>query len=153
MVIELAQYEDLEKILEIQYLAFQAEAEEYNDFEIDPLQQTLHDLEEEFQKHKYLFLKAVENGRIIGSIRGHIKGNTSYIGLTVVHPDFQGKGIGTKLIQTLESINMAPRYEINASIRCPQNIRLYERLGFKRFKETQTENNGFVFLEKTETER
>jgi len=60
----------------------------------------------------------------------------------------QGKGIGTQLIRALEFINKAPRYEINASIRCPKNISLYEYLGFIRFRETKTENNGFVYLEK-----
>lgn len=94
-------------------------------------------------------VKAVnEKGRIIGSIRGHREGDTFYIGKTFVCPEEQGKGIGTCMIETLEAQNPAPRYEINASIRCPQNIRLYERLGFVRFKETRTENNGFVYLEK-----
>lgn len=147
MLIKPAEYEDLKQILEIQYLAFQKEAEEYNDFEIEPLQQTLSELENEFQR--FTFLKAIDDsGHIIGSTRGYIKENTSYIGKTFVHPDYQGQGIGTQLINTLESINSAPRYEINASIRCPQNIKLYEHLGFKRFKEIQTENNGFVYLEK-----
>lgn len=77
-----------------------------------------------------------------------IKDGTSYIGKTLVHPDYQGKGIGTKMIGMLELINKAPRYEINTSIRCPQNIMLYERLGYVRFKETKTENNGFIYLEK-----
>lgn len=52
------------------------------------------------------------------------------------------------MINKLEEMNKVPRYEINASIRCPQNIRLYERLGYVRLKETKTENNGFVYLEK-----
>ena len=52
------------------------------------------------------------------------------------------------MIRTLEQMNIAPRYEINASIRCPKNIRLYEKLGYVRFKETRTGNNGFVYLEK-----
>lgn len=147
MLIEKADKKDLPKILEIQYMAFRKEAEEFNDFEIEPLKQTVEALEEEFQK--FTFLKAVdENGNIIGSTRGYIENKTSYVGKTFVHPDFQGKGIGTQLIGTLESINKAPRYEINASIRCPQNISLYERLGFVRFREIMTENNGFVYLEK-----
>lgn len=111
------------------------------------MQQAIEDLEKEFQSFTYL--KAIDdNGLIIGSTRGHIEGNTSYIGKTFVYPDYQGKGIGTKMIRMLEEINKAPRYEINASIRCPQNIRLYVRLGYVRFKETKTENNGFVYLEK-----
>lgn len=147
MIIEKADKKDLQNILEIQYMAFRKEAEEFNDFEIEPLKQTVEALEEEFQK--FTFLKAVdENGNIIGSTRGYVENETSYVGKTFVHPDFQGKGIGTQLIKSLEYINKAPRYEISGSIRCPQNISLYEHLGFVRFNEITTENNGFIYLEK-----
>lgn len=147
MKIVKAEKKDLEEILKVQHAAFTREAEEFNDFNIEPMTQTVDILEKEYQTN--IFLKAVdEEDKIIGSIRGYIKDGTSYIGKTFVHPDYQGKGIGTKLIHTLGTINQAPRYEINASIRCPQNIRLYEKLGFVRFKETKTENNGFVYLEK-----
>ena len=145
--IKLAEKEDLQAILEIQYLAFQKEAREYSDFNIEPLQQTVDNLEEEIKT--FTFLKALDElGKIIGSTRGYIKDGTSYIGKTFVHPDFQGQGIGSKMITELERMNHASRYEINSSIRCPQNIRLYEYLGFKKFKETKTEDNGFVYLEK-----
>lgn len=138
---------DLVKILEVQYKAFRKEAEEFNDFNIDPMTQTLEDMEEEYKTFTYL--KAIdENGLIIGSIRGYVKNGTSYVGRTLVHPDYQGQGIGTAMIKKLEQINSASRYEINSSIHCPQNIRLYENLGFKKFKEIKTENNGFVYLEK-----
>lgn len=142
-----ANKEDLAQILEVQYQAFRKEAEEFNDFNIHPMTQTLEELEEEYQT--YTYFKAIdEKGQIIGSIRGYIENDTSYIGRTVVHPYYQGQGIGTAMIKRLEQINTAPRYEINSSIRCPGNIRLYERLGYKKFKETKTENNGFVYLEK-----
>jgi ribosomal protein S18 acetylase RimI-like enzyme len=135
------------EILQIQHLAFRKEAEDFNDFNIEPITQTVAILKEEYET--FVFLKAVdESGQIIGSIRGYIEDGTSYIGKTLVHPDYQGQGVGTKMICTLERMNKAPRYEINASIRCPQNIRLYERLGYVIFKEIKTENNGFVYLEK-----
>ena len=147
MKIVKAEKEDLKQILDIQHLAFQREAEEYNDFLIEPLTQSLEKVEKEFEY--MIFLKAVdENGKIVGSTRGFVEGGTSYVRTTSVHPDYQGRGIGSKLIKTLEEMNHAPRYEISASIRRPQNIRLYEKLGFVRFNEIKTENNGFVYLEK-----
>ena len=143
-----ADKKDLEEILQVQYAAFRKEAEDFNDFGIEPMTQTVAILGEEY--NTCTFLKVLnDEGKIIASIRGHIENGTSYIGKTFVHPDYQGKGIGTKMIQTLAQINTAPRYEINESIRCPQNIRLYEKLGYVRFKETRTENNGFVYLEKS----
>ncbi|WP_455651396.1 GNAT family N-acetyltransferase [Phascolarctobacterium sp.] len=142
-----AEEKDLEEILQVQYLAFNREAEAFNDFNIEPMTQTIDALKEEYKK--YIFLKVVNAaGKIIASIRGYIENGTSYIGKTLVHPEYQGRGIGTGMIRKLEEINQASRYEINASVRCPENIKLYERLGYVRFKETQTENNGFIYLEK-----
>ncbi len=149
MKIVQANKSDLPEILSVQHAAFRYEAEKFNDFKIEPMTQTVAVLEQEFQT--FTFLKAVNNaGEIVGSVRGYVKDGTSYIGKTFVRPDCQGQGIGTAMIGALETLHPAPRYEINASIRCPQNIRLYERLGYVRFKEIKTENNGFVYLEKTE---
>ena len=36
--------------------------------------------------------------------------------------------------------------------RYSQNIELYEKSGFVRFKKTKTENKGFVYLEKIEND-
>lgn len=63
--------------------------------------QTLEELEEEYKI--LAFFKVVdEKGKIIGSIRGRIKDGTSYIDKTFVRPDYQGEGIGTKMIKMLE---------------------------------------------------
>ncbi|MCD7917258.1 MAG: GNAT family N-acetyltransferase [Clostridiales bacterium] len=142
-----ADEKDLQEILALQRLAFAQEAEEFNNYGIDPMVQTLAELEAQFQTD--LFLKVLDSdGAIIASTRGHIENGTSYIGRTFVRPDYQGMGIGTALIRELENRNCADRYEINSSIQCPQNIRLYEHLGYMRFKVIMEENNGFVYLQK-----
>ncbi len=48
---------DLEVILQLRKECYQSEAEIYEDFSIPPLQQTIHLIEQEFQRCK--FLKAV----------------------------------------------------------------------------------------------
>ena len=137
----------LPRILEIQKLAFRQEAEDFDDYKMEPMQQTLEDLQAEYKTFTYL-IALNEAGNIIGSTRGFIRSGTSYIGKTFVHPYYQGRGIGTRLIAELERINAAPRYEINASKRVPRNIILYEHLGYQQFKETISGNNAFVYLEK-----
>ena len=113
MIIKIADYTDLEEILELQQLAFQKEASEYNDYAIEPLTQTIDDLKEDYKK--CLFVKATNaQNAIIGSARGQQKNDTTYVRTVVVHPGWQGQGIGTQLIKTIEKWYRSSRYEINA---------------------------------------
>ena len=79
---------DMEAILQLQYTAYQSEAEINNNYEIQPLKQTLDELYDEFNKG--IILKAVLDGKIIGSVRAYADGDTVYIGKLIVHPDHQG---------------------------------------------------------------
>lgn len=140
---------DAEKILELQKLAFQSEALLYNDFNIEPLKQSPAEIKADF--NEYLFLKAVFGGRIIGSVKGRMKDETScWIGRLIVHPDFQDRGIGTMLMGEIEGrFKNAKRYELATGHKSLRNIHLYEKLGFKIFKkENKSDNITFVFMEK-----
>jgi hypothetical protein len=86
MEIERATVLDAEEILSLQKLAYRSEAEIYNDFNIPPLVQTLESIEKDFENQ--YFLKAVMDGKIIGSVRAYTKEGTCYIGRLIVHPDF-----------------------------------------------------------------
>ena len=67
ILIKKAQKEDLEKILELQYLAYQSEAKLFGNMDIPPLKQTIEELYNEFQKGT--ILKALDDiGVIIGSV-------------------------------------------------------------------------------------
>lgn len=149
MIIKRAKVLDAEEILSLQKLAYKSEAELYNDFSIPPLIQTLDEIKDEFKNH--VFLKAVENERIIGSVRAlKINNETSYIGRLIVHPDFQNQGIGTKLMEKIEDIfKDCGRFELITGHMSKKNIRLYEKLGYKKFKtEKLTKNLNLVYLEK-----
>ena len=49
-----------------------------------------------------MFLKAVTDGQIVGSVRAYQTGPTCYIERLVVRPEYQAQGIGTALIQRIE---------------------------------------------------
>ena len=133
-MIKKAQKEDLEKILELQYLAYQSEAKLFGNMDIPPLKQTIEEVYDEF--HKGIILKAVdEEGLIIGSVRAYQENGTVYIGKLMVHPKMQKKGIGTKLLLEIENVYPNQRYELFTSTKSINNIRLYEKLGYKIFKE------------------
>ena len=123
-MIKKAQKEDLEKILELQYLAYQSEAKLFGNMDIPPLKQTIEEVYDEF--HKGIILKAVdEEGLIIGSVRAYQENGTVYIGKLMVHPKMQKKGIGTKLLLEIENVYPNQRYELFTSTKSINNIRLY----------------------------
>lgn len=47
--------------------------------------------------------KVVKNGSIIGSVIGAFNGRRSWIYHLAIHPKFQQKGLGSKLVKKLES--------------------------------------------------
>lgn len=142
---------DLREILELQYLAYQSEARLLDDFSIPPLAQTFDEIRQEYMER--LFLKATdENGKIIGSVRAHCEGGTAYIGKLIVQPEMQGQGIGTRLVAEVEKEFPAVRYEIFTSSKSVRTIRLYEHLGYVRFREQKISGKlTLVFLEKNKT--
>lgn len=148
MIIKKAERNDLQEILDLQYLAYQSEAKLFNDYDIPPLQQKLDDVLGEYQKG--IILKAVdEDNIIIGSVRGYLANGTVYIGKLIVHPKKQGKGIGTKLLLAIEREYPNQRYELFTSTKSTRNIKLYEKLGYRIFGEKKiTEELKFVYLEK-----
>ena len=86
-----ADVSDAQKILEIQKLAYQSEAEIYNDYTLPPLTETLEEMKARFRDH--LFLKAVFSGDIVGSVRARSESGTCHIGRLIVHPvDAPGRG-------------------------------------------------------------
>lgn len=150
MIITKVERVDLKQILKLQYLAYQSEAKLLNNFSIPPLKQTIEEINQEYEKS--IFLKATdENGNIIGSVRAFTDKNTAYIGKLIVHPDKQGQGIGTKLLLKIEQECRVARYELFTSNKSIRNIRLYERLGYVKFKEQKISGKlKMVFMEKYE---
>ena len=148
MVVEQAAVQDAAEILALQKLAYQSEAELYDDYTIPPLTQTLDEIEAAFDWQ--LFLKATVEGRIIGSVRAHAKEGTCYIGRLIVHPDCQNQGIGTGLMREIENrFEQAKRYELFTGDRSERNLYLYSKLGYKPFRqETLTNRVVLVFMEK-----
>ncbi|MBI1919617.1 MAG: GNAT family N-acetyltransferase [Geobacter sp.] len=148
MIVKRADVADAEDILAVQRLAFRSEAEAYQDFTIPPMNQTLAELKSDFGNH--LFLKAVIDARIVGSVRGHLHNGSCHIGRLVVHPRFQGVGIGTLLMASIEmAFPGVQRFELFTGHRSERNIRLYEKLGYRIFR-TEAVGAGLslAFMEK-----
>lgn len=140
--------EDAASILELQKLAYQSEAQLYNDFSIPPLTQTLEELTRDFLDK--VVLKAQIGDEIVGSVRGFQVESTCYIERLIVRPDFQGQGIGTALMEQIEwCCGQAQRFELFTGHKSERNIHLYERLGYEIFRNEEINKTlSFVFMEK-----
>ena len=129
MEIAQARVEDAEQILALQKRAFQSEAELYGDWMIPPLTQTLNELREDFSRAT--FLKAQLDSMIVGSVRASEHGGAVSIGRLIVHPAYQRRGIGRRLMIEIESrLAKARYYELFTGSLSEENIRFYKRLGY-----------------------
>ena len=143
-----ADFNDLQTILDLQYLAYQSEAALFGSRDIPPLKETIGELKEEYKNG--IVLKLIEDdGTITGSVRAYEKDGTAYIGKLMVHPDHRCKGYGSALLTEIEKCFPGKRYELFTSTRSVDNIRLYEKMGYVIFDRKEiNEELVFVYMEK-----
>lgn len=148
MFISKAKAHDLQDILAIQHLAYKSEGKIYNDYSIPPLTQTLDELIEEVEKE--IVLKAEINEQIVGSVRAYEEDQIGYICRLIVHPDFQGKGIGTTLLLEIEKhFPEVLLFELFTGVKSFSNIRLYEKNGYLEHRREQaSEKLSFIYFRK-----
>ncbi|AWV99003.1 GNAT family N-acetyltransferase [Arcticibacterium luteifluviistationis] len=146
--IQNAEESDLAEILQLQKLAYIQEAEIYNNYEITPLSQILEDLKADFKTNN--FIKATFNSKIIGSIKGFEENGSVLVGKLIVHPDFQNKGLGSKLMLHLENrFPKAQRFWLFTAYKSEKNLYLYKKLGYQEYKRESLDPNPImVHLEK-----
>jgi ribosomal protein S18 acetylase RimI-like enzyme len=130
MEIQIAQSNDFPEILEIQKKAFFSEAEFYNNFNIQPLTQSVSEMEEECKEK--VVLKAEIEGKIVGSIRANAYEQGCWVNKLVVLPEYQRQGIGERLLRDIETyFPNANKFTLATGAKSASNIRLYEKIGYK----------------------
>lgn len=150
IIITKATVKDAEEILKLQKLAYLSEAEIYHDFSIPPLIQTLAEIRADFESN--IVLKATLGGVIIGSVRGQLNDEGDcYIGRLMVHPDYQKRGLGTRLMHAIEAqFPQVKKYTLGTGHKSEDNLRLYQKLGFKPCgSEPLSDNVTIIQMEKT----
>ena len=148
--IEKAERKDLAEILQLQYTAYQSEAQLFGGKKIPPLTQTLKEVEEEYDKGIILKMSE-EDGTIIGSVRAKEENGIVYVGKLMVHPDQQKKGYGKRLLLAIEKYFKEKQFELFTSTRSAANIRLYEKMGYEAFDTKAVDDElEFVCFRKTD---
>ena len=139
---------DVPEILALQKIAYQSEAEVYGDDSLPALQQTLEEIQADFER--MIFLKAVVNGKIIGAIRGFSSADSAHISRVIVHPYFRGRGVGRRLLTDIEGVFPdVRRFEAFTGHKSQRNLYQLNKLGYQTFKtEPHSPTITWVYLQK-----
>lgn len=140
--------EDLAAILDLQKLAFEAEARLYGTRDLPPLRQTLEELQEEAGRK--VVLKALLGEALVGTVRVSLEGRCCQIARLAVHPCHQGQGIGSALLLEAEkAYPEACRSELFTGSLSEDNLRLYNKMGYRTFREQKlSESVCLLYLAK-----
>jgi GNAT superfamily N-acetyltransferase len=95
----------------------------------------------EFAAEREIFV-AVENKRILGT--ASLAGDTIYT--VFVHPDHHGRGVGTKLMETLESRACEKGIQTVSLPSSTTAFQFYQRLGYREMKRVQSAEHGMNII-------
>ena len=149
LTISKAQKFELDDILNLQRLCYQSEAALYSDYEIQPLTQKLSELIDDFDKGT-VFLVGYIDGKLVASVRGHVKNGTGYINKLIVHTAVQNCGYGKRMMKAIEAeLKEAKRYELFTGAKSKKNLALYDKLEYEVYlKERVSEALELIYLQK-----
>ena len=129
--------QDAEKILKLQYLCYQSEAELYGDYSIEPLTQSLDSIKSELTTGNVLVARLGDE--VVASVRGTVDPDgTARIDKLIVHPRMQRHGLGGRLLDAIErrlgAGGNAKCFQLSSGHRSEQNLQLYRKHGYAAVK-------------------
>lgn len=121
---------DAEAILALQKVAYASEAQRYDDWTIPPMVETPESVRDDIERH--VVLKAIVDGRLAGSVRGVVTDGVCEVCRFSVDPALQRRGIGSALLVAIErEFPDVDAFELFTGNRSVENLRLYERHGYR----------------------
>lgn len=135
---------DIPMLYQLQLLAFESEAEMIGSRDVPALQETEEENRIDFKNWNTLKLEN-DNGKIIGAIRYRKSDGFIDVGRLMIHPDYRHQGLAQKLLSEVEHLCPEEIKELYTCTKSWSNIRLYEKMGYKPYKE-HTDASGLSFV-------
>ncbi len=132
VVVERATAGDAGELLTLQRAAYVPEARINRSTDIPPLTETLDEVDGAVVGE--LVLVARQEGRLVGSVRGRVEADgVWYVGRLIVAPDRQGRGLGRRLLEEIQSWapTSAEVCRLLTGAASTANLALYRRAGFR----------------------
>ena len=142
---------DLPAVLQVQRQAFGRVARMFDidPAQLPPLTESLEDLSALIAQTTRFFVACDEEGSIVGSVRGTLADGTVEIGRLVVDEGWLRQGVGTALMELLESsYPEAVRFELFTGSEADVPLALYARRGYRVYRREQAAGVLLVWLEK-----
>ena len=94
-------------------------------------------------------IKRDSQGKIMASARYFKKNDTIEVGRLMVAPSFRNQGLAFSIMKNVEDHSRGSKFELFTCTRSWINIRLYEKLGYRIFKEGIDDNElPLAYMEK-----
>lgn len=143
-----AEREDAETVAALVREAFGREARRYGVEELPPMRETAEMVAELMADH--VVLLAEEDGRAIGTVRGHAHDGVCDVGRLAVATGHEGRGVGQRLLREIELACPAPRFALFTGSISDGPLHLYRKLGYTETgRERINEHVELVHLAKT----
>lgn len=144
-----AEIKDTPELYQLQLLAFESEAEMIGSRDVPALQETAEENRADFTN--WHTLKLINDaGKIIGSIRYRQENDFIEVGRLMVHPSDRHRGLAQALLAEVDRLCPGETKELYTCTKSWSNIRLYEKMGYKAYKE-HTERTGLSFVHMRKT--
>ena len=145
---EFATRNDIKELYDLQLRAFESEAEMIGSRNVPALMETYEHSCEDFDNWSVL-VRRDESGKIIGAVRFQPADDHIEIGRLMVAPEHRNRGVAIALMRAAEECTKASVFELYTCTKSYININLYEKLGYRAYREEQGEEDlSFVYMRK-----
>lgn len=141
---------DAPQILALQKTASLEDLETYGEGSVPVMLQSLTELQQLLEQPDQVFIKAVVNGKIIGTVSAQGTNGRACLNQIHVHPYFRERNIGSRLIEEMEKAFPATkRFEARAGHKSRSILSELQQLGYQEFKtEAFTPAMTWVYVQK-----